>query len=162
MKVIIVLLVLALVLAAGINLANTFRQKYVLLEESKSQLTMSDDLNLLLNQKYNEFDTEFASCLAIEQHLNYSSDLSRLDTYYEITGIHDITVSSGKNYIQQKFCEFGNIHSHKGRSCHFSLADIYSEKIRFKNGEMFAVLMCGQDEFYYITRNNYEEKKLSP
>ena len=130
------------------------------IDKDASQITMSKEAADILNKNYRESTTEFAACLDVKQHLVYNEDNTDLDTFYEIIDIKEIVTSSGDNYISQGYCENGLVHAHKGGSCVFSLTDIYSIKEHFRNGEIFSVLMCGEDKFYYITRNDYKEKEI--
>jgi hypothetical protein len=145
------------IFAFSVPHANAVRN---LLEDTDvPQIIISNDARQALNQEYGHSDSEFSACLDVKQNLFYQN--TSLKTQYEVTGITALQSSGGSNYAEQVYCEYGSIHSHPGKSCFFSLADIYSIKARFKNGEMFAVVMCGVDNFYYVTRNNFEEKKIN-
>ena len=130
------------------------------IDKDASQITISKEAADILNKNYRESTTEFAACLDVKQYLVYNEDKTDLETFYEIIDIMEIITSSGDNYISPGYCENGLVHAHKGGSCVFSLTDIYSIKEHFRNGELFSVLMCGEDKFYYITRNDYKEKEI--
>lgn len=134
--------------------------------ESPMQIPHSNDFKIKkdvlekVNNIYEETTNEFSACLDVAQNVEYAEDGSSISVSYEITGIYDIVLSDGENYANHDYCEYAVIHSHPNHECFFSLTDIYSIKKRFKKGEFFSVVICNKNELIYITRNNYEEKKI--
>jgi hypothetical protein len=119
---------------------------------------ISRDVADTLNKNYESSDREFAACLNIEQSVNKLD--SSLEISYMIDSLDSDIQFFGKSFSTMGYCDRGVIHSHPKGSCFFSIADIHSFKDRIAKGEYFSALMCGEDKFVYITRNDFTEKEL--
>lgn len=112
-----------------------------------------------LNEMYSNTDHEISMCIEIKQINKFSSDKESVEITYLITGVNNVQ-TSGLDYSISGFCEYGLIHSHPKNTPYFSLADINVFRKGVKKGEIISVLMYGENQFSFITRNNFEEQKL--
>jgi hypothetical protein len=123
-----------------------------------SQFFITKEIANTLNKEYSSSTKEFAACMTTNQLVEQTQTLMK--TSYALTGFDTDILFFGESFSTMNYCESGVIHSHPKGSCYFSIADIYSFKDRIKKGEYFSIIMCGIDQFYYITRNDFSEQPL--
>lgn len=128
--------------------------------KSNSQFTITRELAHNLNEYYKNSDKEFSVCITTEKKSSYSEDGTNLKISYLLNNLDGEIEYSGLNYAINDYCDEGIIHSHPKGSCFLSLSDISAFKSRIAQGEIFTVVMCGEDNFVYITRNNFLESKV--
>ncbi|PLW79369.1 hypothetical protein C0585_08135 [Candidatus Woesearchaeota archaeon] len=124
-----------------------------------SNLYMNKELADELNTYYADSKREFSACIIISQEKTQVSN-DNLNIDYYLTGIEGQVKYSGFDHSTNEMCNYGTIHSHPKGTPYFSIADITAFKSRIKEGETFAVIIHGENEFTYITRNDFEEKKV--
>ncbi|MGV8169134.1 MAG: hypothetical protein ACP5N3_03705 [Candidatus Nanoarchaeia archaeon] len=130
-------------------------------EESKdlpNQFFITKEVAALLNKEYQSSDKEYAACLKANQIVTAMDATIKIS--YVLTGFDTNIRFFGESFSQIDYCDGGMVHSHPKGTCYFSVADIYSFKDRIQKGEYFSVLVCGVDDFRYITRNDFTERKL--
>jgi hypothetical protein len=157
----VVLIVLCVALATGNAKLDVPSGKTTVAEENSNiqdKFFITKELANILDEKYANSDVEFAACLNMNQVVKMAQ--MSLQASYMITGLDSDILSFGASFSTMGYCNSGVIHSHPKETCKFSLADIYSFKDRIKKGELYSIIMCGKDTFYYITRNDFTEQKL--
>jgi hypothetical protein len=127
--------------------------------EPTSTFTITREMADKLNANYRGSEKEFAACLNFEQKIKNEKENS-ISVSYEIGSFETPITFFEEGFSRMGYCESGVIHSHPKGTCYFSIADIHSFKQRIKKGEFFSVLVCGEDDFYIITRNDFDERPL--
>lgn len=126
--------------------------------DSPNKFFVSREIAEMLNEAYKSSDKEYAACMKANQMV--ATLEAGIKISYILTGFDTNLRFFGETFSQIDYCEGGMVHSHPQGTCYFSVADIYSFKDRIKKGEYFSVLVCGVDDFRYITRNDFTERKL--
>jgi len=125
-----------------------------------SQFFMTKETADMLNNYYNSYDNEFSVCVDVKQLNTFDRDGTMLELEYLVDGFIGEPSIQGFDYSFSDMCEYGVLHSHPRGTSFFSLADINAFKNRIKEGEIVSIVMYGEDDFAYITRNYFEEQKI--